>query len=34
MPVIIQIIEYIRDLDLVRSIMSKGELPHIICNLF
>lgn len=34
MPVIIQIIEFIRDLDLVRSIMSKGELPNIVCSLY
>ena len=34
MPTIIQIMEFIRDLDLVRSIMSKGQLPHIICNLY
>lgn len=34
MPVVIEIIEHVKDMDLVRSIMSKGELPNVICTVY
>lgn len=34
MPMIIEIIENVKDIDIIRSVMSRGELSNIICDVY